>query len=72
MLVEDTFENTQWRKFKQMSGEQMYYNHLRQAIYGDIHILGQIKQNWFGEVTQNCWENYKIFQAILFACDSSQ
>ena len=26
MLVENTFENTQWRKFKQMSGEQMYYN----------------------------------------------
>ena len=47
-------------------------NHLRQAFYGDIHILGQIIQNWFGEVTPNCWKNYKIFQAILSACDSSQ
>ena len=28
-------KNTQWRKVKQMSGEQMYYNHLRQAFYGD-------------------------------------
>ena len=50
------FENKQWRKFKQMSGEQMFYNQqpsqlARQAIYWDIHILGQIIQNCFGEVT---------------------
>ena len=41
----------------------MYNNHLRQAIYGDIHILGQILLNWFGEVTKNYWQNYTIFRA---------
>ena len=64
---EGTFEKTQWRKFKQMQPMrlclQMYYNHLRQTIYGDIHILGQILLNWFGEVTKNYWENYTIFRA---------
>ena len=70
MLFEDTFENTQWRKVKRMSGEQVYYNHLRQAIYGDIHILGQIILKCFGEVTQNCLENYTIFRGNDENCNN--
>ena len=33
---EETFENAEWRKVKQMSRDQVYYNHLRPAKLEDI------------------------------------
>ena len=48
MLFEDTFEKTQWGKVKQMSGEQVYYNHLRQL--GELTLIVEEMTQFSGEM----------------------